>query len=430
MATAPEPAPPARGAVPPDAVELVCTGDELLNGRTLNRHGQTLGARLPALGLRLARETIVPDDAAAIEDAVRAALARASAVVVSGGLGPTTDDLTREAVAHLFGRRIVTDAGALEALERRYAGWGRTLSELSRRQARVVEGFTVLPNSAGAAPGQRLETGGRALFLLPGPPREFLALLEDHVLPILGQRAGAGRRRPQRVFRTCGLPESNAAQALEGIGLPGGGIDVAYCAAPGRVDVRLLGPPGAADAALDATADRVRALLGDVVFTEDDLEEMEHVVGRLLAARGATLAVAESCTGGLIGHRVTQVAGSSAWFLGGVVAYANESKTRDLGVDAGAISAHGAVSEPVARAMAAGVRARFGAACGLAVTGVAGPGGGTPEKPVGTVWMAVADAAGGAAKLIRGLGERSVIKDFASGMALDLLRRRLLGLTV
>ncbi len=448
------------------SVELVSTGSELLSGRTVNTHARTLAEKLQPLGLQLVRDTTVPDDAAQIQEAVAAALGRVDLVFVSGGLGATSDDVTRDALSRLLGRPLVVHPPALEALIRRYAAMGRPVTAVAERQALILAGSKGLLNPAGIAPGMMIQVpapvGGtsrsrahepqlppeargkdapptvpwsrvpqpnlppdppKLLFVLPGPPREFTAVLEERILPLLGPLVLAGVPVVEKVFMVCGLGESEIAERLEKIGLPAPGLEVGYCARPGETEVRLQ-TTAAHVPLLEASAAAARQTLGDAIFAEVRLG-MEEAVGRMLAERKQTLAVAESCTGGLIGHRLTQVAGSSAYFLGGVIAYANESKIRDLGVPREVIARHGAVSEEAARAMAAGVRARFGADFGLAVTGIAGPAGGTAEKPVGTVWLAVADAAGTVAQRRGFPGVRDAIKHWSSQLALDLLRRRL-----
>lgn len=406
--------------------ELVTTGAELLNGRTANRHAQTLGDRLGGMGIPLLRDTTVPDDLAAIEDAVRGAWSRSDLVFVSGGLGPTSDDVTREAVAGLFGAKLVTDEAALRNIHARYARIGKKLNASVERHALVLDVATVLPNSAGLAPGERIERDGKVLFLLPGPPREFLAILTEHILPWLEQHASGIRALRRHVFQVCGLGESDIVSLLEPKGFPGAGVDVAYCAQPGRVEIRFAADSGN-ESALDRAVGRVRTHLAAHVYAEDR-SDLETVVGRLMRERKATLATAESCTGGLVGHRITAVDGSSAYYLGGVVAYANESKIRDLGVPEERLARHGAVSASVAEAMAAGVRARFGADYGLAITGIAGPTGGTPDKPVGLTFIAVADAERCVAREHRFNGDRALVREWGAQMALDLLRRVLAGL--
>lgn len=415
------------------SVELVTTGAELLSGRTVNRHAQTLGDALAPLGLRLVRDTTVPDDRTAIEDAIRGALARVDLVIVSGGLGPTSDDVTRDVLCAITGQTLVMNEEARVRIANRYARGGRALNPFVERHALVLSEAAVLQNSAGLAPGERIEIPGgqrtedgrqKTVFLLPGPPREFLSVLTEHVLPWLREHA-AVTPPDLRIFQVCGIGESDIVTRLTPLGFPPPGLDdVAYCAQPGRVEIRLSAPPAAA-AALESAVRMVRDGLGDHIFAEERID-LPAVVARRLGERKATLATAESCTGGLIGHRLTNLSGSSAWYLGGVVSYANESKVRELGVPAATISQHGAVSEETARAMAEGVRSRFGSDFGLAVTGIAGPTGGTPEKPVGMVWLAVADAGGTTSQAHRWNGSREVNKEWAAQYALDLLRRRLL----
>jgi nicotinamide-nucleotide amidase len=406
-------------------VELVTTGTELLIGRTVNSHAFVLGDRLRALGLSLARDTTVRDDVPSIRDAIQSALGRVDVVFVTGGLGPTSDDITRDVLAELLGKKIVIDSAALEAMAARYERLGRVVTEQARRQALVIEGASVLPNSVGMAPGERIELEGKVLFLLPGPPHEFLAILEQHVLPWLREKAGAAPVA-ERLFLMCGIGESDVASRLENAGFNPAGVEIAYCAAPGRIELRFTSPGGDVPA-VERAAAMARPLLGDFVFSEERVE-MEAVVGQLLCREEATVATAESCTGGLIGHRLTAISGSSDYYLGGVIAYSNDVKIRELGVSSDVLDRQGAVSEEVARQMAVGVRKRFDSDYGLSVTGIAGPTGGTPEKPVGLVYVAVADRTRVWVRRHSFASDRSTIKTWSSQMALDLLRRRLQGL--
>lgn len=404
-------------------VELVATGAELLNGRTVNTHAQRLARALMPLGLRLSRETSVPDDRATIADAVRGALGRAEVVVVTGGLGPTEDDVTREALADLFQKSLRLDESSLEHIRQRCERYGQTLTDSRRRQALVLEGAAVLPNPIGAAPGERLElAGGRTLFLLPGPPREFEAVLAEHVVPWLREHL-AMAPIVERVVMVCGPGESDVIERLSTAGFDPGPFELAYCAAPGQLEVRLTGS-ASDEPGLDERARRLREILGADVYAEAR-EDLAAVVGRLLAERGATVAVAESCTGGLIMQRLTSVPGSSAWFRGGVVAYSNDVKTRWLDVPEAVLREHGAVSEAVACAMAAAAREKFAADHGLATTGIAGPTGGTPEKPVGLVWWALSDGRETVARSRRFAGDRELVRQWAAQFTIDLLRRRL-----
>jgi nicotinamide-nucleotide amidase len=406
-------------------VELVTTGTELLIGRTVNRHAFVLGDRLGTIGFNLVRDTTVRDDASSIREAIQSALERSDVVFVSGGLGPTSDDITRDVLAEFLRRKVVSDSPALQAMTVRYQKLGRVVTEQARRQALVLEGACVLPNPVGMAPGERIDLDGKVLFLLPGPPREFSAILEEHVLPWLREKAG-GAPVAEHVFLLCGIGESDIANRLEQAGFNPPGVEIAYCAAPGRIEVRLTSLAGDVPAVEKAAA-VVRPLLGEFVFTEERAE-MEDVVGRLLRQHEATLATAESCTGGLIGHRITSVGGSSDYYLGGVIAYSNEVKFRDLGVSENTLNRQGAVSEEVARQMAVGVQKKFNADYGLSITGIAGPTGGTPEKPVGLVYVAVADRTRSWVRRYCFASDRTTIKMWSSQMALDLLRRRLRGI--
>ena len=407
-------------------VELVSTGSELLSGRTLNRHAQTLGERIRALGLSLVRDTTVRDDSPAIREAVQSALSRVDVVFVSGGLGPTSDDVTREALAELLGRKIVLDQVSLDVMQRRYDRIGRRMTEQSKRQALIVEGGEALSNSVGLAPGERLEFGGKVLFVLPGPPDEFHAVLEDHIVPWLKQRYASVAPAAEKIFLTCGIAEAEVARRFEEAGLAPAGIEIGYCAAPGRVEVRLTSAQGD-EKAVEAAGTEARKLIGEFVFAEDR-RLMEEVVGQLLRDQGATVAVAESCSGGLLGHRLTALSGSSEYFIGGLVAYSNDVKVQQLGVKPETLKAFGAVSEETAREMAVGVRERFGVDFGVSVTGIAGPTGGSVEKPVGTVFVGVADRSHAWVRRFLFPGNRVRIKEWSTQMALDLLRRRLANL--
>lgn len=406
-------------------IELVSTGLELLTGRTINTHAHTLARHLAPLGLRLLRDTTVPDDLPVIRQAVAEALQRVDVVVVSGGLGPTSDDLTREAVAELAGVGLVMHEPSRQAICERYARTGRVLNDSVERHALVLEGAEVLMNPVGLAPGEDIHLNGQRIFLLPGPPHEFEAILTEHVVPRLAHFAPEAPPE-MRMFQVCGMGESDLISRLGGDLFPGPGLEVAYCASIGRVEVRLWGPRENREQ-LDRVAAHFRTVAGPHLYAERPIA-LEEVVAELLLARRLTLATAESCTGGLVSHRLTSVAGSSAWFQGGVVAYANEAKVRDLGVAGDLLRTEGAVSGPVARQMAEGVRRRFGTDLGVGITGIAGPGGGSEQKPVGLVFIAVADAQGVVTREHRFTGRRAIIKDWSAQMALDLVRRRLSGL--
>jgi nicotinamide-nucleotide amidase len=407
------------------AVELVSTGSELLSGRTVNRHANTLGDQLKALGIPLLRDTTVPDSIELIEQAVRSALERADVVLVSGGLGPTCDDVTRDALAKMLGRKVVMDGLSVAAIHTRLKRLGRKVTHEAELQAQVVEGAVALANPVGMAPGERLDVKGKTIFVLPGPPDEFRAVLTEHVLPWLREKFGEGSLPAERIFMVCGVGESDMMKRLDEGGFASKDLQVAYCAAPGRVELRLTSPKG--DRALIETVSGVvRRVLAENIFAEERLG-MEQVVGRLLAERRATLATAESCTGGLVGHRITSVDGSSGYYLGGVIAYSNESKVRELEVKRDTLARVGAVSAEVAREMAAGVRTRFHADYGIAITGIAGAAGGTPEKPAGLVFFGLADHGRDWVFRRQFAGDRARITEWSAQIALDLLRRCLQG---
>lgn len=403
-------------------LELVTTGAELLDGRVVNRHAAWLGAKLADIGWDLARDTTVSDDAAAIHDALVGSASRAEVVILTGGLGPTTDDVTRDVVAAWAGSRVVMHEPTRQLVVDSYRQRNKPLNATVERHALVVEGASVLSNRHGLAPGEHLAVGGRHVFLLPGPPREFQGVMNDHVLPWL-LATGAARIARVVSFQTAGLGESDIAARLAETSFPGLPVEAAYCAEPGRVSIRLREQDGQADALNRATA-AVRTALGEWIYAEADTT-MEQVVAAQLTGAGQTMAVAESCTGGLLGQRLTDLPGSSRFFRGGVIAYHNDAKRDLLDVPADLLAAHGAVSEPVARAMAHGARCRLGADWGVAITGVAGPDGGTPEKPVGLVYVACEGASGARTTALRLGGGRGVIRESAATLALDLLRRAL-----
>jgi nicotinamide-nucleotide amidase len=420
--------------------ELLTVGTELLLGYTVDTNAALAGRLLADAGVRVTRRATVGDDAPVVRDAVAAALERSGAVIVTGGLGPTADDVTREAVAELFGRRLVRDPAILQALGERFRKLGRgTMPESNARQADVPEGATVLPNRWGTAPGLWLEDdGGRVAVLLPGVPVEMRGLLEAEVIPRLLRRhggadaearrtdAGQGTVIRSRTLRTTGISESALADRVgDPARLVGPGVSVAWLPSPEGTDLRLTAwelPAAAADAALAKAAAAVRPLLGMHGYGEGDADLAALVLAEL-EQRQSRLAVAESCTGGLVGERLTAVPGSSRVFVGGVVAYANEAKLDLLGVSADVLAAHGAVSEEVAREMAAGAGRTFGVEAAVAVTGIAGPDGGTAEKPVGTVWIAALWR--GKVRAFHYLfpGERDVVRRRAAQAALDALRR-------
>ena len=402
-------------------VEVINTGTELLLGHVLNTHLRFLAEALFPLGLRIGRQVTVPDGLV-IREALVEAAARAEILLVTGGLGPTTDDITRDVVADWLGLRLVHDEEIMRAIAERFARRGLALSARIGLQALRPPEATVLPNEHGTAPGLYLPPTARSphLFLLPGPPRELHPMFTASVLPLLQKVLPPRPELAMRNYRTAGLGES-AVEELVGAPLLALGLEVGYCARPGEVDLRLIGSAEAL-----ARAEKIVAAQLGAQLVSRDQSSLEKVIVDRLSARGETLATAESCTGGLLAHRVTNVPGASAVFLEGFVTYANEAKTRALGVDAALLRAHGAVSREVAAAMAEGARTAAGVDHALATTGIAGPGGGSDAKPVGTVFIALATKLGPTTvEQHRFPTDRETFKDLTAQTALDLLRRRL-----
>lgn len=416
-------------------IELVNTGSELLLGRVLNTHQQWLCRQLADRGWTVTRQVAVPDTGPAILEAVREALGRADLVITTGGLGPTSDDITRDLIAHLLGRALHEDAEVLGAISHYFASRQRTMPERTRVQALVPAGAHVLANAHGTAPGLALEVapnpfreGGAStwLIMLPGPPRELRPMFLNQVLPLLQEHCPPGEPFSCLTLRTTGIGESMVEERVGPLlaRLVEHGLELGYCARSGEVDVRLAARGERRQALIGEAEQIVRSQLQTHLYgTEDD--QLETVLVRALAERHLTLSVAESCTGGLIAHRITNVPGASAVFTGGCVTYADAAKQALLGVPAETIAQHGAVSDPVARAMAEGARKRFGSDFALAVTGIAGPGGGTPAKPVGTVFIALAGATGVHVINPHNPYDRETFKLVTSQQALEFLRRAL-----
>jgi nicotinamide-nucleotide amidase len=384
---------------------------------------------LNEIGIDVPMKGVVGDDLADIAAAVRSALSRADVVILSGGLGPTSDDLTREAVSAVLGLALDEDAEILEEIRARFARRRLTMPETNRRQAKVPRGATVLPNPVGTAPGLWLESDGRIVVLLPGPPRELEKIFDGSVMPRLTERSG-GRRVRRRVLKITGRPESGVEQVANPIYAPLAHatvpIETTILASPGLVELHLSARGsdiGALDGALDAAVRDLAAALEPSVVSVDG-RSMEVVVGDALRDRGWHIAVAESCTAGMVLARLTDVPGSSAWVVGGIVAYDDEVKRRELGVPAGLLASHGAVSEPVARAMAEGVRTRLGADIGVSVTGIAGPTGGSEAKPVGTVVIALAGPDGTEARTFLFVGDRPMVRTQSVLAALNMVRTK------
>ncbi len=417
-------------------VELINTGTELMLGRVLNTHQQWLCRQLADLGYIVARQVAVPDTGSDIQQAVREALARADLILTTGGLGPTSDDITRDLIAQLLGSPLREDAAVLSHIKHFFAGRKRPMPERNSIQALVPEGALVLHNPHGTAPGLAIEvrpnpfrTGGAAswLVMLPGPSRELRPMFAESVVPLLRRVLPLASPLVCRTLRTTGLGES---LLQEKIATPlaqvvARGLELGYCARPGQVDVRFAARGADAGNLVREAEAIVQRLLCRWVYGTGE-EDLEAVIVRLLTERKATLALAESCTGGCIAHRVTNVPGASAVLLAGLVTYSNAAKQKFLGVRADTLAQHGAVSEPVAREMTEGARRETQADYALSVTGIAGPSGGTAEKPVGTVFIGLAGPAGTVCERNFNPCDRETFKQVTAQQALDLLRRTML----
>ena len=405
-------------------LEVVTIGTELLLGLTPDTNAAELGRALAAAGVEVVRHSSVADRPEAIRAAVAEALDRTGFVITTGGLGPTRDDMTKHVVAELFGKPLQLKEDVLRSLEERFRRLGRPMAAVNRTQAEVPEGATVLPNPRGTAPGLWLEERGRVVVMLPGVPREMRGLLAEEVLPRLAARS-SGMVVRSRTVRTTGIAESALAERVGAIEDDIAPLTLAYLPSVDGVDLRVTAwtiPEAEAERRLAATVAVLRERAAEHCYGEDGTD-LAGVVLQQLRSRKTRLAVAESCTGGLLGGRITAIPGSSEVFAGGIVAYDDAVKRGMLDVSAALLKAHGAVSEAVVRAMVAGALRRFGVAAGLAVTGIAGPSGGTPEKPVGTVWLAA--AFGQETRALKRIfpGDRAEIRARAAQAALDLLRR-------
>lgn len=400
-------------------ITLISIGDELLSGRTVNTNASWLGERFAAAGYRVHSVLTIGDDLQEITKTIEQVSAVADLVFLTGGLGPTDDDITREAICELLGCDMKIDEGQLELIRRRFAELGRTLNERSERQARVPAGCDVILNHWGTAPGLTFQYGKATLFVLPGVPAEMRELFSG----ILAERIPVADGFSEKVWLLHGIPESLLAARLEPLNeLLDEKLGLAYLPSDGTIRLRLVryaGDSGTRERFKQGVA-QVEAIAGEWILSDRN-ETPAQTLGRTLAELGLTVATAESCTGGMIGAAITDVPGSSLYYPGGVIAYGNREKEELLGVPRELIEEHGAVSDAVALAMAAGARERMGADYALAVTGIAGPTGGTPQKPVGTVWVAVASAEEVRGQLFRIKGERDVIRRYTVNAALAAL---------
>ena len=413
---------------PVQRASIIAVGSEMLTPLRVDTNSLYITERLNELGIEVVAKTIVGDSREELDLLLQHALARADLVVLSGGLGPTDDDVTREVVAARLGRPLDEDPAITARIQARFAARGWTMPELNRRQALVPRGATVLPNANGTAPGLWIESGDRVVVLLPGPPRELKPMIDAVVAGPLAARVG-GERLARRIIRITGRTESHVEELMQPLyrGWAAQPIPVAatILAALGQIELHLtvrLADAAAASSTLDAAVGAVVGALGRDVYSTDG-RAIEEVVGALLRARRYRIALAESCTGGLATSKLTDVPGSSTYVERAVVAYSNEAKQEWLGVPAELLAEQGAVSEPVAVAMATGVRERARVDVGVGITGVAGPGGGTAQKPVGMVCLAVAWPDGTRVRTARFIGGREQVKGQSAHAALDMVRR-------
>ena len=409
---------------------ILSTGDELTTGRIVDTNASWIADKLFERGVDVGAGLAGGDHRDRRAWAWRRALELAEVAISTGGIGPTVDDLTSEVVAEVLGVPLVEDAESAARIRQMFAALGREMPLNNLKQALVPRGARIIPNALGTAPGYRVEHGGRHLVVLPGVPREMKPMMEETVLPWLARLGAGDEVYLAHTFQTFGLTESGLVEIVAGAIDPAEGR-LSFRAIYPEISVRVVvcGRPADAAARLEALATRLRERIGPYVYAEGAVT-MEEVVGRLLRERDLTLGLAESCTGGLVGHRITNVPGSSAYLRGGVIAYADTAKGALLGVRAETLAAHGAVSEETAAEMAFGARRTFEADLGVSVTGIAGPEGGTPEKPVGTVCFGLASASGAVTRRYQLWGARDWVKLLASQLALDWIRRHLLGLPV
>lgn len=407
--------------------EIIAIGTELLTPYKVDTNSLWLTEKLNDLGIEVMLKTIVGDDVERLHEAVSDALKRSAIVITTGGLGPTEDDITRTTVASSVGRELVYHEEIAEALRLKFRSWGREMPEINKRQAYVVDGAYVLPNPNGSAVGMLIDESEYCLAVLPGPPRENRPMFTDHVLPRILRFAAKGVTR-RRMLKVSGMGESAVDEVAAPIYKKYDNIQTSILFNKSEVELHLAATAddeSAANETLSTVVAELATALGKGVFSTDG-EAMEEVVGRMLIARGETVAFAESCTGGLVAERITNVSGSSAYFIESAVTYSNEAKRRVLGVSDDILANHGAVSEECAAAMAAGILERSGADHSVSITGIAGPSGGSEEKPVGTVFFGYAGKAGHVVKKFVIPGDRELIRWRSSQAALDLLRRQLI----
>ncbi len=408
------------------SAEIIAIGSELLTPEKTDTNSLWLTARLNEIGIDVKLKTIVGDDGARLEETVKDAMRRSDLVITTGGLGPTEDDITRHFTANAVGRELVYHDEIEQHLRERFRLWGREMPEINKRQAFVIEGAEILPNPNGSAVGMYVEMDGKMLAILPGPPRENQPMFNEYVFPKLQAVSGDVFVR-RRMLKVSGKGESAVDEVAAPIYTAYPNVQTSVLFNKSEVEIHVAATADTADKAqaiADELAEKLAEALGSAVFSTHG-ESMEEVVGKRLAALGQTVAVAESCTGGLVGERLTNVPGSSAYFIEGAITYSNEAKMRTLGVPAEILDSHGAVSAQCAEAMAAGMRAHAGTDHAISVTGIAGPDGGSEEKPVGTVFLGYAGPSGVKSVKFVLPGDRYLIRWRSSQAALDYLRRQL-----
>ncbi len=413
--------------------EILIIGTEILLGQIVDTNSAFIAEQLAAAGIDLYFKTVVGDNEGRIESALRQALERADIVIAAGGLGPTEDDLTRSVFARVLGRHLVLNEEILEKIRQRFASRGLIMTANNEKQALVPQNAIILENPRGTAPGLFMRTGARgekAVVAMPGVPSEMKPMLTQQVIPMLRERAGKASIIKSRVIKACGIGESRVDDLIGDLFRSSRNPSIALLAYPSEVHIRVTAKAESAEAAeamISGIEGKIRERVGEWVYGRDQ-QSMEEIIGFLLHLNHKTLAVAESCTGGLLCNRITNIPGSSQYFERGIISYSNLAKQQLLGIPSQMLDRHGAVSPQVAEAMAMGVRQRSGTDLGLSVTGIAGPEGGTPEKPVGLVYLALAWEGGVASKEYRFFEDRSANKRRSTLMALDLVRRHLTGL--
>ena len=407
--------------------EIIAVGSELLTPEKTDTNSLWLTEKLNEVGVDVLQKGIVGDDEARLEHAIRDAIGRSDILIVTGGLGPTEDDVTRQVSARAAGRGLMYRDELEQELRERFRRWGREMPEINKRQAYVIEGASVLPNPNGSAVGMMLEDEGNLLIVLPGPPREIKPMFENHVMPRLRELSGGTVAR-KRLLRVAGMGESAVDEKIAPVYKTYPNVETSILFSRVEIEIHLTARAGSAEAAeavLVELVEKLGEVLGPALFSKDG-RTMEEIVGQTLRKQQKTVSLAESCTGGLIATRLTEVPGSSEYFLEGAVTYSNDAKIRVLGVPRETIEKYGAVSSETAEAMAKGIKAASGSDVAVSVTGIAGPGGGSEEKPVGTVFIGYADDKGERSLKLVLPGDRYLIRWRSSQAALEYLRRQLL----